>query len=128
MKLFMLGSVGVVCLLAVGCGSDDASPSGGAGAGGMGSTTVTPSDCAAVGKLQKSLVDAVGCSDNSATIVAGCKALYAAKACTTEWEALINCISPKASSQFVCDADNEVQLKDGVCTAERAAFDTCTGS
>lgn len=95
------------------CGSDD---SGG----------VNPSDCAAVAAKQKSLAAAVGCKDASAGFQTACSTLYAAKICTNEWAAAINCISPRPSSDFECDPDdNTVSPKAGVCTAEETAFQAC---
>lgn len=105
--------VGLVGLSLVACGSDD---NGG---------SVNPSDCSAVGAKEKSLSAAAGCKDTSADVVTACNALYAAKLCTAEWEKLINCISPKPSSDFQCDANNEFEPKAGVCATENAAFSTC---
>jgi len=98
-----------------------------AGSGTAGSSSV-PDDCDAVGAQQKSRITALGCDDTSATIAAGCKALYAANACVTEWETLIDCITPKPNSDFECDDDNELAPKTGVCTSQRTAFDDCIGN
>jgi len=132
---------GVVGYSLIACGSDDSSAAGGSGgasgaAGGAqagsssagtsgGSSTTDPTDCEAVGAQQKARITALGCADTSADIENGCKALYAARACTSEWEALIECITPKSNSDFECDDDDELAPKTGVCTAERAAFDGC---
>jgi hypothetical protein len=110
-------------------GSAAGTSAGGGGAGQAGSTTVSdPSDCDAVGAQQKARITALGCKDTSATIAAGCRALYAGDLCTTEWESLLACISPRPSSDFECDADDELAPKTGICTAERATFDGCIGN
>lgn len=113
-------SVGLVVTTLSGCG-DDAEPDSPAGG------APKPSDCDAVGRQQQALISAAGCSDNSATIVAGCRALYSSKMCVAEWESLITCISAREDSDFECDSDDELAPKAGVCTAERAAFDGCIG-
>lgn len=133
-------SFGMLCWLLAACGgSDDPVGSGGAansGSAGSGPTGVAgsssgnspdASDCRAVGAQQKSRITALGCDDTSAQIEAGCSSLYATKMCTAQWELLIDCITPKPNSDFECDGDNELNPKTGVCTAERSAFDGCTG-
>ena len=121
--------LGLTASLLGGCGSDSTSTAGsggGTGSAGAGSGSVDPKDCEAVGAIQKKLIADLGCSDNSAAIVSGCKLIYANNFCKTEWEVLMNCITPKPSSDFECDTANKVATKTGLCTAERAAFDGCT--
>jgi hypothetical protein len=104
-------------VLALGCGSDDnsGSPSG----------AIDAKDCDAVGARLKSLNTAVGCTENSAQLTASCKFLYSSKLCTTQWEALVNCIAVKPATDFQCDADDELELKSGACNSQQAALDTC---
>jgi hypothetical protein len=108
-KFILVGLVGLTLLA---CGSDD-------------NGAVNPADCSAVGAKQKSLSAAVGCKDMSSDFVTACNALYAAKICTSQWEGLMNCISPKPSSDFQCDSSNELEPKAGVCITEQSAFDAC---
>lgn len=103
--------VGLVGWSLLACGSDD--------------NGVNPSDCAAVGAKAKSLAQGAGCADSSASVESACKSLYASKTCTSQWEGLINCISPKSSSDFQCDSNNEFEPKAGVCATEQAAFNSC---
>jgi hypothetical protein len=103
---------GLAGLALIACGSDD-------------NGTLNPSDCSAVGAKEKSLIAALGCKDTSSDIVTSCQNLYAAKLCTNEWEKLINCISPRPTSDFQCDSSNQFEPKSGVCTAEQTAFQNC---
>lgn len=148
-SLMGAGSLGLLCVLFLGCSSDattdgsagassagasatagssSSAGSSAAGASAAGASSVDPTDCAAVAAQQKSRITALGCKDTSQDIKDGCDLIYASKLCVSEWEALIECITPKPNSDFECGAsDNELDPKTGVCNATRTAFDTCLG-
>jgi hypothetical protein len=113
-----ISSLALLGLVAVGCGSGTASTNDGATGG---------NTCAAAGTQQKSRTTALGCSDNSAAVVAGCNSFYSSNHCVAEWETLLACITPKPNSDFMCDADMTLKPKTGVCTSEQTAFNTCIG-
>ena len=108
-------------------GAPSAGASGQAGASGV--DQVDPKDCAAVGASQKKLIVALSCKDTSAAIEETCALLYSSKFCTSQWEAMIECMNTKALSDFECDKiDKEIDLKSGVCTAEQTALNSCVGA
>ena len=119
------GSAGSDSAVAGSSATAGAGPTGAAGASPGNSVDAT--DCEAVGAQQKRRITALGCEDTSAHIAAGCASLYATKMCTAQWEALIDCLTPKPNSDFECDDDNELKPKVSVCTAQRSTFDGCTG-
>ena len=104
------------------------SPGSTGGDGSSGGGSVDASNCQAVGAQQKAWLSERGCVDNSAELEAGCKSLYATNTCTAEWEPLIDCLMPKPASDFECDDHHKLKPKTGVCTAQRSAFDACTGN
>ena len=116
----LLAALGMgFALCAVGCSSDsDGSPSSG---------TLDTKDCDAVGARYKSLSNAAGCTDDSAMLITNCKALFAAKVCTDEFEALVGCIAPKPASDFTCDSDDSLELKTDACKTQQDALDACIG-
>ncbi len=86
---------------------------------------VDPKDCDAVLKRLNTLSLAAGCDGNESS---SCEDVYARKECVTEWEAAINCISPKTASDFACDdTSGRIDPKPGVCTTEIAALSKCFG-
>lgn len=86
-----------------------------------------PFGCAAAAKTNADLAKAVGCNVDD-QFENNCNQLYLRDICLDEWKAVLGCAGDKAKSDFECDADNKLQPKDGVCTAERTAFDDCKAS
>jgi hypothetical protein len=108
--------------------SAGASSGGAGGSGQAGASGVDPKDCAAVAASQKQLMTALSCKDTSEEMAEGCTLLYSAMFCVSQWEALIRCMNGKSVSDFECAAaDNEIDLKTGVCSSEETAFTTCAG-
>jgi hypothetical protein len=98
-----------------GTGSSNAGTGGGEGS------------CAMVASENARLTSELGCEPDNA-LVNNCNMLYANDFCTSEWEALVDCLEFEAEN-FFCDYedhDGRLQPKDSVCTSERAALDSCT--
>lgn len=109
-----------------GATSAGASNAGAGGSGQAGASGVDPKDCAAVAASQKKLMTALSCKDTSDEMAEGCTLIYSAMFCVSQWEALIRCMNGKSVSDFECAAaDNEIDLKIGVCSSEETAFTTC---
>ena len=113
-----IASLALLGLFAFGCGSTSTPSNDGATGG---------NTCASAGAQQKSRTTALGCSDNSAAVVAGCNSFYSTNHCVAQWETLLACITPKPNSDFMCDSNMTLKPNAGVCTSEQAAFNTCIG-
>lgn len=83
-----------------------------------------PFGCAAVAKAKNDAAKALGCNADT-MIENNCNQYYLRDICLDEWKAVTECVGGKSNSDLECDSDNNLQPKDGVCTAERTAFDDC---
>lgn len=97
------------------CSDDDSSSSGGGGGS-------VANNCASACAKADSLAcsgDTGDCTTQctmEASEVEGCKASY---------EALVACGAARPASDWECDADDEANLKDGVCSSEFDAVVSC---
>jgi hypothetical protein len=83
-----------------------------------------PFGCAALAKTKNDAAKALGCNADT-MIENNCNQYYLRDICLDEWKAVTECVGGKSNSDLECDSDNNLQPKDGVCTAERKAFDDC---
>lgn len=96
------------------------------GAGGAAGATSTHQACNDAAGIIKSVAAAISCTDNSASLIGLCNALYAGGKCITEFESLVTCTKtlPVTAAAWECTSDGP-DFKPGNCDAENTAFDAC---
>jgi hypothetical protein len=91
--------------------------------------TRDPYGCAALAAGNDAAADTLGCAHDP-TLENMCNQLNLRNLCLTQWNAVVNCLKASNLVDNLHTRDgggNTVVPKDGVCTAEQDAFNTCMG-